>query len=300
MDLRGVDLNLLVSLDALLAERNVTLAARRLGLSQPAVSAQLNHLRRLFNDPLLVPQRRGMAPTGRALELARPLKAMLGGVEAFIAERAAFDPATTTLTVRIATTDAIQYVLGVPLVERLRAQAPSLRVALLRADSRTIEGAFEAGALDLVMVTPGYLAPHWRTRRLMTERFACLLRRGHPAAGRPLDLETFCALDHLMVSPDGGGFAGAVDAALASVGRSRHVALSVQDFLIVPALLERTDLIATMPARLSRSFPKTLKVLQPPLEVVGFAVDMAWHPRTHTDTAQQWLRAQAVEVAKSI
>ena len=299
VNLRNVDLNLLVSLDALLTEGNVTAAARRLGRTQPAVSAQLNRLRAIFGDRLLVPQRRGMAATPRALELAAPLWTLLGGIESFVSERRAFDPATSTLTVRIATSDAVHAMVGVPLVARLQTRAPSLRVALTRLDGRGIEGAFEGGTLDLALLRPESMAPHWHTRRLMEETFVCVLRQGHPAADR-LDLDTFCALDHLMVSPDGGGFTGAVDAALAAVGRRRRVTVSVQDFLAAPRIVERTDLVATLHRRLACGFGPGLVLLTPPLPVPGFAIDMAWHPRTQTDPAQAWLRAQVADVAAAL
>ena len=175
-----------------------------------------------------------------------------------------------------------------------------MRVALVRADGRFSGPALDAGDIDLLFVPPGSLAPHIMVRRVLSERFACVLRRGHPAAAAPLDLDAFCALDHLLVSPDGAGFSGAVDAALAGLGRRRRVMLSVQDFLVAPRIIAQTDLIATMHTRLLAGFPETLAILPPPLDLSGFGIDMAWHPRTQADPAQHWLRTQAAEVAAGL
>jgi DNA-binding transcriptional LysR family regulator len=116
------------------------------------------------------------------------------------------------------------------------------------------------------------------------------MRKGHPAAARPMDLDTFCGLAHVLVSPSGGGFVGAVDEALQRLGRSRRVQISVNNFLVVPDLVESTDLIATVPARLARHWRGLLIAVSVPLEVPGFSVSMGWHARAHTDPAQLWLR----------
>ncbi|WP_342234533.1 LysR family transcriptional regulator [Inquilinus sp. OTU3971] len=301
MDLHRVDLNLLVSLDALLTERNVTRAARRLGKSQSAMSTQLRHLRRIFGDPLLIPQARGVLPTDRALELAGPLKQLLADLEAFMAERAGFDPATTAMTLRVAAADAIQAVLGVPLLRRLRRSAPGLRLALKRVAVDTFDHELETGRLDLLFVTRADLLPHWRARPVYREQFVCAMRQGHPAASGQLDLAAFCEAEHVLVSTSGGGFTGVVDEALADLGRVRRVAVSVHDFLIVPRILAETDLIATLPARIGRSFAAHgLLILQPPLALPGFDVHMAWHARTHNDPAHRWFRDQALQVAHQL
>lgn len=299
MDLHRIDLNLLVSLDVLLAERNVTRAARRLSLSQPALSAQLRQLRDLFGDPLLLPAARGMTPTARALELQAPLREMLATLSSLIAERQPFDPATARDTFRIAATDSIQVVVCVQLIARLRSLAPGVRVALLPADGTRLGEQLASGELDLALVTPQAMPPLLRTRPLYDESFLCLLRRDHPAGKRPLDLDTFCNLDHVLVSPTGGGFAGIVDEVLAQLGRKRHVVVSLTSFLVVPALMAESDLICTIPARLARRWNDTLSIMAPPCEVRGFSIHMGWHPRAHSDPAQRWLREQILESAQN-
>lgn len=292
-----LDLNLLVSLDVLLAERHVTRAAARLGLSQPALSAQLRQLREAFGDPLLVPAvPRGMALTARAQALREPLRELLAGVHGLLAGGRRFDPLTARERFRIAATDAIHSIVSTPLAARLQRLAPHCQLAMQAADLRDIPEQLAAGELDLLLHTAGAMPPALHARKLYDERFLCVLRRDHAAAARPLDLDTFCALSHAMVSPAGGGFAGAVDDALQAMGRQRTVQISVNSFLLVPALIEHSDLIATVPARLARRWGARLAVLSPPCELPGFSVAMGWHQRAHADPAQIWLRELMREI----
>jgi DNA-binding transcriptional LysR family regulator len=297
MELNRIDLNLLVSLDVLLAERNVTHAARRLSLSQPALSAQLKLLRELFRDPLLLPATRGMTPTARALELQAPLREMLATLSALVAERQPFDPASAQDTFRIATTDSIQAVVCVPLIARLRRSAPGVRIALFPVDGARLPEQMASGEIDLALVTPQAMPAALKTRPLYDERFLCLLRSGHPAAARPLDLDTFCSLDHALVSPAGGGFSGVVDDVLDKLGRRRRVVVSLNSFLLAPELVAESDLVCTVPARLARRWDDRLAVMAPPCEVGAFSMAMGWHPRAHSDPAQRWLRDELAAAA---
>jgi len=300
LDLHRIDLNLLVSLDMLLAERNVTHAAQRLSISQPALSAQLRQLRDLFRDPLLLPAARGMTPTARALELQAPLREMLATLSSLVAERQPFDPAVADNTFRIAATDSIQAAVCVPLIARVRDFAPAVRVALFPADSPRLAEQLASGELDLAFSTPQSMPESLKTRPLYDETFLCLLRRGHPAGARPLDLDVFCGLDHVLVSPAGGGFAGVVDDVLAQLGRKRRVVASLTSFLVAPALVAESEMICTVPARLARRSGDALNILAPPCEVGAFSVAMGWHPRTDSDPAQKWLRDQALAAAEDV
>ena len=290
MDSKKVDLNLLVALDALLAERNVTRAARRLGLSQPALSAQLARLRDLFGDPLFLPAQRGMTPTARAIELEAPVRQALDQVHGVLAGGRSFDPATANLTVAIAGSDYVQLAVIAPLVLDLRVRAPRLRIAIRQLDGNVLGQQMEAGVVDLAVMTPSTAPPALRTRRLFHERYVTIARRRHPRLNGKLTLDDFTALEHIVVSPRGGGLSGPVDTALGKLGRERRIAVSAASFLFVPELVARSDLIATVPERLVRERADRLQVLEPPLPVEGFTIGLVWHERTHRHPAHRWVR----------
>jgi len=292
MDTKNLDLNLLAALDALIAERNVTRAARRLHLSQPALSARLNRLRQLFQDPLLVPAQRGMVPTVRALELQEPLRRALEGMHAVIAEQAGFVPALDDRVFTIAASDYVQYALLMPLARALKEAAPRMRLAWRALDVPSLPEQTERGEIDLAIMTPATAPPQLRTRALFDERYVCIARRDHPRLRRKLDLDAFVALEHVVVSPRGGGFAGPVDAALQALHRSRRVVMSVASFLMVPEIVARSDMVAVVPARLVSDRKATLIVRAPPLAVEGFTIGMVWHERNAAHPAHRWLREQ--------
>jgi DNA-binding transcriptional LysR family regulator len=291
-----LDLNLLLSLDVLLAEANVTRAARRLGLSQPALSAQLKQLRAAFDDPLLIPGARGMTLTSRAEALRAPLREALAQIQGVVASAQSFDPVRAGQTFRIVASDAIHSATSTLLAARLGTLAPGCRIALLSHDGVRTQEQMAAGEIDLWLGSRPSMPPNLRARVLYEEHFLCVMRRGHPLAGRPLDLDRFCELEHVLVSPGGGGFHGIVDDTLAARGRSRRVTVSLNSFLLVPAVVAASELVATVPARLARAWAQQLEVLAPPCEVVSFTVMMGWHGRAHADPAQRWLREQLVEV----
>lgn len=298
IDIRALDLNLLKALDALLDERSVTRAARRLSLTQPAVSGMLTRLRESFDDPLFVRTQRGIAPTLRAQELAGPLKELLAGIETMLLPRA-FDPATARMTLNIASTDYALQAVVLPLLAQLRRIAPGVRVAVVPAQHLPVLERLERGDIDLALITPEYTPPELYARHLFDERYVCLLREGHPdaqgAQGKQLPLDRFCALDHALVSYDGGSFSGVTDEALARIGRTRQVVLSVTSFLVLPEILRTSDLIAVVPERVARAAPPGLVIMEPPLPIPGFVKTVAWHERTHRSPGHRWARSLLFE-----
>ena len=294
-DIRTLDFNLLKALDALLDERNVTRAAARLGLTQPAVSGMLTRLRENFVDPLFIRSQRGIVPTPRALELAGPVKQVLAEIEALL-QPSLFDPANARLTVTLAATDYAMKAAVVPFLAALRQRAPGIRVAVRPVESDRLPAQFEKGDVDLALLTTD-TTPDWlHSRRLFDENYVCAMRRGHPdaAAGR-LTLDRFCALDHALMSHSGAVFHGATDEALARLGRSRRVVASIPSFLILLDVLRASDLVAVVPRRLMAG-AEGLEPADPPLAIPGFTKIAAWHDRTHRDIGHRWFRSLLFEV----
>ncbi|KGF80139.1 LysR family transcriptional regulator [Massilia sp. JS1662] len=297
MDIKRLDFNLLVTLDALLAERSVSRAAQRLNLSQPALSAQLARLREMLGDPLFVPSHRGMTPTPLALGLQAPLAAALAQLRDVVTSARAFDPARDEFTVHVACSDYVQSALLLDFTLALRRESPGLRIALRAADATRLEAQMEKGDVDFAVLTPEGIAESLRSRPLFEERYVFIARRGHPALRRPLDTQRFCELEHVMVSPRGGSFTTPVDEVLDAQGLRRRVVVSASTFHAVLDLVERSDLVALVPARMVEGRPNRLRVLAPPLPVPGFAIHMAWHNRNHGDAAQRWVRERLVAFA---
>jgi DNA-binding transcriptional LysR family regulator len=296
MDGRRLDLNLLVTLEALLVEQNVTKAAARLHLSQPAVSAQLSRLRDVFDDPLLIPAQRGMTPTAKAVELLDPLRQALDQVRATVAMHRNFDPAKAQLTVAIACTDYLQAAVIKPLVVDLRTRAPGVRVALRHLDTPQLEAQMARGDVDLALMTPQAAPPGLRTRHLFDERYVLIGRRNHPQLRDGLTVEEFAGLEHVIVSLRGGAFSTPVDNALTALGHRRNVVLSAASFLVVPEIVAQSDFVALVPERLVHDRADTLQWIDCPFPVEGFAVGLVWHERSHGHSGQRWIREVVVSL----
>jgi DNA-binding transcriptional LysR family regulator len=287
--LRRLDLNLLVTLDVLLAEQNVTRAAQRLHFSQPSVSVHLAKLREIFNDPLLLPGARGMRPTARAESLREPLREALMSLERAVSPEEAFDPATAGNTWRIAATDYTESTVLLPALSGLRAAAPHTRIAVLELMPPQLAKQAENGEIDLTFHISAPDDANFHQQALFTESYVLVGRKDHPRLKRRPTLAQFCALEHVIVSPDGGGFTGPTDAALAALGMKRRVALSVPHFLFVRSVLETTDLVAVQPLRLVKDW-RDMRITAPPVDVPGYEMSMYWHERVHRDPAHRWLR----------
>lgn len=287
--LRQLDLNLLLTLDILLEERNVTRAAERLHLSQPAVSVQLARLRDVLGDPLLLPGPRGMRPTARADDLRAPLRQALEALQLAIAAPGPFDPAGADNTWRVAAFDYGSSTIVLPAIASLRAQAPGTRLALLAVRPAAIAQEAEQGGIDLAFHVATEAPEGMRRRSLFKERYLLAGRIDHPRLRTPPTLEEFRALEHAIMSPEGGGFVGGTDGALAQLDLTRRVVLSVPNFLFLKSVLARTDLVALLPERLLADAPE-LRAVEPPLEVPGFEMLMLWPERVHRDPAHSWLR----------
>lgn len=298
--LAGVDLNLLVALDVLLIERSVTRAARRLGVTQSALSHVLGRLRRLLDDPLLIKTPRGMMPTALALDLEAPLRSALGEIEQALRSRPRFDPATSRRQFTIGCTDYGTLVLVPQLMRRVAAAAPGVSLIVLPTTTSSPQE-LAAGALDLVLGAIPPDVPDVMGRRLVDEHFVCLVRRDHPQVRTRLTLEQYCALSHVLISPMGGGSTW-VDPVLERLGKRRHIALRVPHYLVAPQIVAETDLIVTVAARVARALGASLPLREvaPPVAIPGFSVSMYWHPGRTNDPGHRWLREQLAAVASEV
>ncbi|EPO6706507.1 MULTISPECIES: LysR family transcriptional regulator [Pseudomonas] len=293
MDIKGTDLPLLVSLDVLLEECNVTRAAQRLHLSQPALSAQLARLRERFGDPLLVPARqgRGMVRSPRAERLRQPLRQALAALGAVLEDAPAFDPQHSRRTFNIAASDNTAAHVAPALIARLYGQCgPDIQVTFRAVDARSVDAQLESGELDLLLCIQSELPENLKSRALFHDDYRMAQRKGHPRGKAAPDLDEYCRLRHLIVSPQGGGLRGFMDEHLAHLGRRRHVALSVGHYHLVPPILASTDLVCVMPLNLLQRHHAQLDVIDLPFAVPGYAVHVAWHLRSHEDPGHHWLR----------
>jgi DNA-binding transcriptional LysR family regulator len=301
MHLRDVDLNLLVAFDALLLERNVTEAAERIGLSQPAMSHALGRLRKLLGDPLLVRTPQGMAPTPRAQALAGPIRQILTQVRQTLKELPAFDPASARQTFTLAATDYAELLLLPRLMERLAIMAPGISLNVLPLGEGMPKVELESGRLDLALGPFRETLSELHHQTLFHERFVCVVRADHPSVGKQLSLKKFLALSHVLISHR-GTVAGVVDLALAAQGLQRHVALATPHFLIAPLVVAQTNLILTLAERVARFFAAhlPLRLLEPPVKLSGFDTPQIWHERMHHDPAHQWLRGVLAELGQVV
>ena len=297
MELRDIDLNLLVVFNQLLTERKVSAVAERLGLSQPAVSNALRRLRALLDDPLFVRTGRGMEPTPFALQLAEPVAYALGTLQHALNQPQRFDPATSQRSFTLAMTDIGEIYFLPVLMEALARAAPGVRISTVRDTGARLRDEMESGAVDLAIGLLPALQAGFFQRRLFRQRYVCLLRRGHPAAAQPLTLTRFSALDHVVVISGGTGHSE-VDAMLERAGVERRVRLVVPHFIAVGHILHSTDMIATVPERFATrcAEPFDLVALPHPANLPEIAINLFWHERYHRDPASRWLRELLVEL----
>ncbi len=298
---KRLDLNLLQALEVLLAERNVTRAAVRLHTSQPALSAQLARLRRMFDDPLFIPSSRGMTPTPRALEIEERLSELMNGLRTVVSPRR-FDPATSSETMSFAATDATQFLLA-PMVRELHAMAPNVRVSarpVQRLTKPEIDRMLAIGQLDMVIGPRAVLPDDLHSRIVSTENFRCVLRRDHPFDRAKMTVDDFCSFEHVFVSPFGGDFQGDVDTALAAMDRSRRVVVSVPSVLVATRILETSNFVGVFSESLARREAHILRSYPLPIDIGKLQLVLAWHERTHVNPAHQWLRERIAAAMKRV
>lgn len=300
INLSRVDLNLLVALDALLTERNVTKAAGRIGIGQSAMSHNLARLRDLFGDELLTRGANGMQPTPRALALADPVRIALAQIETLVSREQTFDPATAERTFRIGLPDSTEVLIGPALLAYVCEHAPGIRFRFYAAEGQGLLDDLDADRLDLGIGVGAFAGGqvHHKRRVLATDSYLVMFNAKKVDVKSPISLEDYVRLPHVLTSLRRGE-RGVVDEALEKLGLSRKIALVTPRFVAVPFLVDGAAVVTTMHARLARYFADELglSLSPPPVELPQLTTSLLWHASYDRDPAQVWLRETIIRVA---
>jgi DNA-binding transcriptional LysR family regulator len=306
MNLQSIDLNLLLAFEALMEERNVTRAARRVGLSQPAMSNALTRLRRTFEDPLLVRTPGAMTPTHTAQALIEPIRNALGQLRIAFETKPSFDAAASRRGFHVLTNDYAEIILLARLVGTIRKQAPGVSIRVHRppnvfqppsrtalSDSYDLAIGFFPDALSLDASV--------RSDLLFEDENVCIASATHPTIRGKISLRQFASEGHVAVFYKSEG-PGVIDTILSQKGLTRKLAVLAPHFASVPFVVAESNLIATVPKRLAIKLRGTLKLqlLPLPIALPALRLSMLWHERMDADPAHAWLRGLAVETAGEI
>jgi DNA-binding transcriptional LysR family regulator len=299
MNWGAFDLNLLIVFDAVMQERSVTRAGRRIGLSQPAMSHALNRLRYMLKDELFVRTPEGMAPTPRAETLAQPLRNALSEMQLAL-EPALFDPAASDRRFALAVNNYAAIVLAPPLVAAVSAAAPGVSLGLRPSGTLDIADRLDRGDLDLALGGMDSPGERFSSAPLFDDLFVVAMRRGHPASRRALSAAALAALPHLEISSSDEE-TGFVDRWLAERGLARRIALRAP-YLSAAPILVQSDLVATLSRRIAQEFVRhhPLLLRRPPYESPRVRTVMLWHRRLDRHPAHRWLRDVILAVTKGL
>ena len=293
MQLKDIDLNLLLVFDRMLAEKRVSAVAESLGLSQPAISNALARLRKLLGDELFLRTARGMEPTPFALQLAEPVAYAMGALHTALNQQVVFDPATSTRSFTLAMTDIGEIYFTPRLMEALSVAAPGVTISTLRNNAATnLRDELEAGHVDIAIGLLPQLKAGVFQRRLFLQHYVCLFSGTHPLARkRSMSLKDFSAADHVLVQAAGTGH-GKADDVMAAQGIHRHIRLKVPHFVAIGHILRSSEMIATVPERLAQSIAEPFGLVWRPHPVAlpQIAINLFWHAKVHRDPGNQWLR----------
>ena len=292
MELKDIDLNLLLVFNQLLAERRVSKVAEILGMTQPGVSNALKRMRVLLGDELFVRTARGMEPTPYALRLAEPIGYALSTIYDTLNEVAHFDPATSTRKFTLGMTDIGEVYFLPKLMKVLRRHAPGITVSTVRNTAVNLQDELEAGHVDLAIGLLPQLKTGYFQRRLFRQRYVCMFRKGHPLDKASMTVDEFRDADHVTVVSSGTGHAIA-DIAIERQGIKRNIGLTVPHFVAVGHILSNSAMIATVPERYAMACvePFGLRYIPHPLELPEININVFWHAKFNKDPVSQWLRS---------
>jgi len=281
------------ALDAILEAGHITRASEKLGISQSALSHQLARLREVMDDPLVVRSRRGVVPTPRAEALAEPLRRALAELEHVMTPAEEWEPSTAQRRFRLSLPEHFIPMILEKILPVLEDEAPGIELDVRSFPGLQIAKALEDGEVDLVGTSMSLATETLRSRPLFTSDLACAVRKKHPLVGKVMDLDTYCQLSHVLISPRGDA-SGIVDKHLAKLGRKRYIQITTAYFMTAPLLITCSDLILTGPRQMLQFMAKRepLRVLEIPKELAipTFELGLLWHERVHKDPGHQWLR----------
>ncbi|WLQ13150.1 LysR family transcriptional regulator [Hahella aquimaris] len=288
--MRNIDLNLLVIFDAIMTENSISGAAERLSMTQPAVSNAVARMRQVWNDPLFVKNGRGIQPTTHALSLWHQVSGPLIQLKDAVNPQD-FDPSSTRRRFRVGMSDITTDLIWLPMRRMVETEAPNIDLHAVPANGNNSESILTNGEVDIIVGVMQEFRTSFRNDFLFESDYVCAMRKDHPLAAEPLTLEKYLKADHLLVSLTGEA-TGFVDITLSQQGLSRRVAMTVNHFASVPALLEGSDLISIVPNMVIAKGAKcgSLHVTKPPLEIRPTPVSMIWHARHDRDPGVLWLR----------
>lgn len=292
MNIRSIDLNLLAVFDVIMRERNITLAATRVGLSQPAASNALARLRRILNDPLFVRTSNGMEPTPYAKALADPIRRACELIGDALQAGGGFDPAHSDRTFTFYMTDIGEVILLPAILRHLQQAAPRIAVKVMRIPQRGAQQVMAAGEVDLAVGLFPSLQAGFYEQTLYRDTFVCLARADHPKIRKTLTKRQFAEIPHALVSSAGTGHEAAVENIVGEQRVKRRVALTVPHFLVLPTIVAQTDVIVTIPHRMALSFGPlaNIRLFTPPIKFPVISIKQHWHERFHHDPANRWMR----------
>ena len=302
MNIRNIDLNLLLTLDALLTQKSVSRAAAWLGLTQPAVSNALRRLREILSDPLLVRSGNMMVLTPRAQALAGPVHQTLADLDRTLFEADTLDPSKLEGPLIIGATDHVVGLLAAPLHRQLSQLGYGELIQFVNLDKDYVAGMLEDGRATLVISVIENAPESLRQVKLFEDSFTCAMRADHPAAAAPFDLEAYLSVEHILVAPFSGPPSGFVDRRLAEIGLKRRIGLVISSFHVACAIVAESDLVASLPTRIATAVGSRwqLALRSLPIEETRFAMRAFWHPRMEHAPAVRWLRDVVKDVCRTL
>jgi len=292
-----IDLNLLHVFYAVFETKNVSLAADRLQLSQSAASHAISRLRKQLGDPLFVRTAGGMQATPFAEQLARPIGEALDSLRNSVRSAREFEPASSDRRFKIYLSDIGQVLFLPGLLGYLQRHAPGATLKVPPVPVRDAHLALESGEVDLAVGHFNTLVAGFHQKKLFRERYVCVVRSGHPNFGEGMSLEAFEASDHAVA--DSSGMAhDLLERVLERHRVRRQLRLVVPEFMVLPLIIENSDLLVIMPSRLAEQFSRliSLEILPLPVNVSSYDIQIYWHERYHHDPANRWLRSAIAEL----